>query len=257
MIDEEKLRQIGEQAANNLTLLTQAKIMELAGQRLHSRREKFVKAVSIQEEGTGVWIIHLDESQHWVEDGVPQHSMIPDLVNSPKAKIARDGSRYLVVPFTHKVGEVGPTQTTSYQQDLVSALKKEMKAQKIPWGKIEKDDQGRPKLGKLHTLKLKTPVKTHDGPGQGWGQIGQQRVGATGIPFLAGAHVFQTKNEKGKVERGVVTFRIASEKMLGSGRWEFPGIDKAAIFEDAYEWAQKEVQEHVLPDIIRQIQESK
>jgi hypothetical protein len=62
-------------------------------------------------------------------------------------------------------------------------------------------------------------------------------------------------NSKGKVERSVMTFRVASEKMLGSGRWQFPGIEPAHILNDAYEWALKEIDQNIMPMILKEIGE--
>ena len=252
-IDE--VRNIAEAAAANLALLTQAKVQELASEKLHSRLKMFRDGLSMRQEDSGVWIIHLDEKVAWINDGFEAHSLIPDLLNSPKAKTAADGHKYMIVPFVNSAGRSGPTQTTSYQQDLVGAIKQQLKQAKIPWGKIEKDDQGRPKLGKLHSLNLQTPNKTKEGPGQGWGGIGSPRVGATDIEFLNGASIYQSKGPGGKVERSVITFRIASEKHLGTGRWEHPGLDATHILEGAYQWALEELDRNVMPDIIRQVGE--
>jgi hypothetical protein len=252
MADLSELEKIGEKAAANLALLTQAKVQELAGERLHSRLDMFRKGLSLKQEKSGVWLIHLDTELGWVNDGFPAHSLIPDLVNSPKAHMSADGHKYIIVPFQHKGG---PTQNTPAQMDLVNAVKQQMKKDKIPWAKVEKDSSGMPLLGRLHKLKVQTPSKTHEGPGQGWGAVGAPRVGATGIPFLQGAAVHQSLTEKGKVERSVMTFRVASEKHEAEGRWHHPGLEPTNILEDAYEWALKELETNVMPDIVRQISE--
>jgi hypothetical protein len=249
----ETIQEVSNKAAANLALLTQAKVQELAGEKLHSRLEMFRKGLSMKQEDSGVWIIHLEESEAWINDGYPAHSLIPDLLNSPKAKMASDGSKYLVVPFQMTAGKVGATQTTSAQQDLVQAVKQQLKQSKIPFAKIEKDQSGMPLLGRVHKLNLQTPAKTKEGPGQGWGQIGNARVGATGIPFLQGAGVYQSVNSKGKVERSVMTFRVASSKHEAQGRWQHPGLEPTHIFEDAYEFALRELETNVMPSIMKEI----
>jgi hypothetical protein len=252
----ETIQEVSNKAAANLALLTQAKVQELAGERLHSRLEGFRKAVHLDPEGSGVWIISLEKDQEWVNSGYPAHSMIPDLLNSPKAKTAKDGSRYLVVPFQMTAGKVGATQTTPAQQDLVQAMKQQLKQAKIPFAKIEKDSSGLPLLGRIHKLNLRTPAKTKEGPGQGWGNIGGPRVGATGIPFLQGSGVYQSLNSKGKVERSVMTFRVASSKHEAEGRWQHPGLEPTHIFEDAYEWALRELDQNIMPAILKEIGDS-
>jgi hypothetical protein len=248
------VQKIAENAASQLALLTQAKINEFSNERLKTRKEKFLEGISLQQEESGVWLIHIDESVHWINDGVEEHSMLPDFLNSDKTKIAADGHRYMVIPFEFRAGKGGPTQNTPYQQDLVDAIKKQLKEAKVPWAKIEKNDQGEAKLGRLHSLSFNTPVKTKSGPGMGWGKVGDPRMGATNIPFLQGAAVYQTKNEKGKIDRSVMTFRVASEKHLGTGRWFHPGLESTHIMEDAYAWALKEVDTNIMPSVIKQIE---
>jgi hypothetical protein len=261
LVNIEEITRIGEKAAADLALLTQAKVNELAGERLHSRLDMFRKGLSMKQEDSGVWLIHLEDEAGWIEEGVPAHSMLPDLLNSPKAKTAADGSKYMVIPFANTAGKTGATQTTAAQQDLVGAIKQQLKQQKIPFSKIEKDDQGRPILGRVHKLNLKTPNKPreaqpgHGKQGMGWGKTGSPMVGATGIPFLEGAGVYQSLSSKGGVERSVMTFRVASSKHAGQGRWEHPGLEPANILADAYEWALKEIDTNIMPQIMREIEE--
>ena len=256
----EEVQRIGNQAAANLALLTHAKVEELAAQKLHSRLEMFRKAVSFKQEDSGVFLIHLDASADWINDGYPAHSMIPDLVNSPKAHIANDGHKYMIVPFTMTAGKSGPTQVTPAQNELVESVKKQLKEAKIPWAKIEKDDQGRPKLGQLHKLNLSTVLKNREArPGHGrdslgYGAVGGPRVGMTGIPFMSGAGIYQSLSSTCKVERSVMTFRVASEKQM-SPLWDHPGLEPTCIFEEAYEWALRELQDNVMPSITKEISE--
>jgi hypothetical protein len=260
LADVDAIQKIGDKAAADLALLTQAKVNELAGERLHSRLEMFRKGLSLKQEDSGVWLIHLDEKAAWIEDGMPAHSLLPDLLNSPKAKTAADGSRYMIIPFANTAGKGGATQTTPVQQGLVAAIKKQLKQEGVSWSRTEVDDQGRPKLGRLHQLKMTTPNKPHEPKsghgrgGMGWGSVGSPMVGATNIPFLENAAVYQTLNSSGKVERSVMTFRVASSKHEAQGRWQHPGIEPAHILNDAYEFALQELEQHLMPDIIRQIE---
>jgi hypothetical protein len=249
------IRKAGNDAAHKLTLLTQAKIEELASERLHSRLQMFREGMSIKQEDEGVYIIHLDEKLTWIEEGLQAHSMIPDFMQSPKCKIAADGHRYLVVPFKNKVGS-SYTNTTPVQMSLVNAIKDKLKKDKIPWSKIEKDDQGRPKIGMLHKVQIKTPEKFREGSGMGHGPIGSERQGWTGKPFLEGASLYQNKTSSGKIERGVITFRVASEKQLGSEMWTHPGLHASNILEDAYKWALNELEKNIMPEVIKQIEEA-
>jgi hypothetical protein len=223
-----------KQAAESLSAQAYGHLLEQVQKNLHSTRSKYVDALSFKKVGASTWIINLDHSAMWIEDGMPEHEMLDNLLKSPKAKRAKDGSRYLVVPFQHNKG---PTSQTQAAQDLTATIKRELKQRQIPYGKIETDEHGKPKLGLLHSFDItKKPVKTHDGPGQGHGPIGEVRQGTTGIPFLQSIRIYQ-KEVKGKVKRGIMTFRVASSKHKGSGKWIHPGLEPRNFFDETANWA--------------------
>lgn len=186
-------------------------------------------------------------------------------MKSPKAQRAADGSRYLVIPFEHGPGK-GPTNTPASTLDLVDAVKTELKARKIPLAKIERDDQGRPKLGRLHKFNVEHgPLKTHQGPGQGWGPVGdlkqgpnaRQKVGGGpgggGLPFLSGVAVYQTAVQGGSgVKRSVMTFRVASSKHEAP-RWDAPPLAPANILADTATWAEEQIEKEILPRVVESL----
>jgi hypothetical protein len=224
-------------AAQQLAMQSHAHLMEEVNQKLHSTRQKYVDAVSFSQVDDTTWMISLDKSAMWIEEGMPEHSMLEGMLKSPKAKLAKDGSRYLVVPFQHNKG---PTSQTSAAQDLTATVKKELKKREIPYNKIERGPDGKAKLGLLHSFDItKEPVKTHDGPGQGHGGVGDVRQGTTGIPFLQSVRVYQRQMKNGSVNRGIMTFRVASSKHKGSGKWVHPGIQARKFFDETQEWALK------------------
>lgn len=160
-------------------------------------------------------------------------------------------SKYLAVPFQHNKN---PTAQTQAQNSLTATIKAEMQKRKIPFGKIEKDDQGKPKQGLLHSFSITdSPIKTHQGSGQGHGPIGSVRQGPTGIPFLKGVKVYQKevvgKSGKKSIQKQIMTFRIVSSKMKGTGRWFHPGTSARNFMDEALEWAKKEF-EKVMKDRI-------
>lgn len=258
------LKRVTEQAAKDLSTMTHTKAVELAQERLHSRRKMFIDALSMREED-GVLILSLDAKAAWIDDGLPKHNMLDALLASPKAKRAKDGSRYLVVPFQHS-GK-GPASATPQQVELTQSIKDGMKARKIPWSKIERDDQGRPKVGRLHSFNLGGPLKTHNGPGQGWGPVGdhkqgpneRQKVGGGpgggGTPFLHGVSVYQHVDSSGKATRSVMTFRIASSKHQAP-HWDHPGLEATNIFADVAQWCQEQVDLMVVPRVLAALQDA-
>lgn len=248
-------------AAQDLTAMTHAKIEELAAEKLHSRREMFMQGVSVHKEGN-VNVIELDAKVDWIDSGLPAHNMLEDLLSSPKAKIAHDGSKYLVVPFKHNGP---PNNVPASQQPITDALKAEFKKRKIPFQKIERDESGRPLLGKIHRFNIDhSPLKSGIGPGQGWGPVGDVRQGPNerqkvgggpgggGIPFLHGVNVYQRVGKGGKVQKDVLTFRLASSRQEGTGMWQYPGTGPTNIFESAYKWAEQEL-DKIVPMVLASI----
>lgn len=247
---DEAVHTAAKTAGQALAAATHAYVEKEAQVRLRSRRQMFLEAVSMyHDESEDVWIVSLDAKAKWIDDGLEPHNMLDDLLKSPKAKTAKDGSKFLSVPFKHNKT---PSSQTKAQKDLSSTIKAEFKKLGIPYGKIEKDAQGNAKLGLLHTVDItKQPLKAFEGPGQGKGPIGSVRQGHTGIPFLKGVQVYQRKvldkQGKEKIQRDIMTFRMASSKQQDKGMWDHPGVEGAFIFDDAARWAQETWTKQVLP----------
>jgi hypothetical protein len=247
------LKSASDAAARDLAAMTHAKATELAGERLHSRREMFVEALKYHQVEDGVWLVSLEARARWIDDGQPEHSQLDALLASPKAKRAKDGSKYLVIPFDHSPGQ-GKTTTTAVEQDLINVIKSEMKRRGIPFGKIETDASGAAKIGKLHSFDITNlPIKNADGPGMGHGPKGDVRQGPTGTPFLQGVSVYQGAGKSGKVKRSIMTFRIASSKHKGQGRWDHPGNAGTNILDDAAKWAAETFEKEMAPGILAKV----
>lgn len=253
---EGKINKALQNAARDLSLMTHAHILEEAQSKLHSSREKYVQAMGINQVNENVWVITLNKSAVWIEDGMDRHSMVDDLLKSPKAKTAKNGSKYLVVPFQHNKGA---SQQTQAAKSLTDTLKSEMKKRDIPYGKIEKHADGSPKLGLLHKFDIESkPTKTHHGVGQGHGPIGAVKQGATGIPYLQGVRVYQKKLKdastgREKVVKNIMTFRVVSSKHAGTGRWVHPGVEAKNFFEEAARWATELFDKEIGPKVLEQV----
>lgn len=234
-------KQVTEKAkaeVRSITLATHARIVERVNAKLKTTRQRYLEALSFTQIDDATWLINLDSKALWIENGKPAGEMIDDLLKSPKAKRGKDGSKYLAIPFQHNKG---PTQQTPAQTSLTETIKAELQNRQIPYGTIEKDAQGAPKTGLLHSFDINSaPIKTANGPGQGHGPIGKVKQGMTGIPFLKGVRVYQNKDNEGKIQRQIMTFRIVSSKHKGTGRWVHPGIDAKLFLDEAADWAQKE-----------------
>lgn len=248
-----------EAAGKDLADQVHAHVLEQANDKLHTRREMFIEGLKVFPDGEDTWIISLDSSVRWIDDGMPQHSMVADLLKSPKAKIIESGpnrgEKYLSIPFQHNKG---PTQLTPSQQNLLDTIKGELRKVGAPYGNLEIDGSGAPKLGLVRQMDIMTkPTKMREGPGTGAGPIGQVMQGPTGIPLLQGVKVYQNKvkNQDGSesVKKFIMTFRTVTSSHEGDGRWMFPGIDGVRILDDAAEWARKEWDEKVAPKLVTRI----
>jgi hypothetical protein len=244
-----------DQAVKDLAKQAHAHMIEFANSKLHSRRELFIENLSFHSEGDGVHVITLGSRAVWIDSGMGAHNQLDALLASPKAKHAADGSTYLVVPFDHSPGH-GKTNTTPANLDLISTIKSEMKNRKIPWAKIEKDEHGQPKTGRLHSFDInQKPLKTAEGPGQGKGPVGTVRQGPTGISFLNNINVYQNKVKSAdgteKIKRSVMTFRIASSKHKSQGgRWDMPEIPGIFAFDETLDWVRKEWESKIAPQVL-------
>jgi hypothetical protein len=52
------------------------------------------------------------------------------------------------------------------------------------------------------------------------------------------------------VQRTAMTFRIVSSLMKGTGRWVHPGIKAVKLIDEAKDWADKEWETRVKPEIL-------
>jgi hypothetical protein len=248
-------------AGQALAAATHAHILEEAGKKLHSTLKPFQDHLTLfplEGSGENVWVVNLDRKYRWIDDGMEEHEMIDDLLKSKKVKTAKDGSRYLSVPFDHGPGK-GKTGSTPAQQSLVATIKKELKNRGIPFGKIEKGADGKPLMGTLHNIDItKEPLKSIQGPGQGKGPIGQVKQGPTGIPFLQGIRITQKmvkdpNTGKESVKRGIMTFRTVSSKMKGTGRWVHPGLTPKNLLEEGQKWAEDQWSRIIAPQLLKSV----
>lgn len=290
-VDVGRLDDALKRSAQLLAGQAHLRIVEQCQVRLHTRRQAYLEAlVRPTELQPGVWVITLDAEATWIEEGMPQHSMIPDLLRKSShgtaksgPKMAKDGSTYRVIPFERNKG---PTSQTEAAQTLTASLKQQLGRLKIPWAKVERQADGTPRSGLLHSFSGDLPAtpnrpayasstpnrggiagKPPNDHGFGRGAIGDPMVGPSGIPLLRGLRIYQTplfeKNDKGQevpkldrkgqqqARRDIMTFRVVSSKQEGL-KWQFPGIEGTHFFDDALRWVSSEWEQRLLPDLLRQ-----
>lgn len=257
-------------AAEHLAIQAHAHVRERAQTKLKSRLDLFNQNLELETLDKGVYAITIKEPARWIEDGMDPHSMIDDLLKSPKAKTAKDGSRYLIVPFKHNVV---PSKQTPLQGELLGHLKNALKNRNIPYQKVERNPDGSPKTGLLHSFDLngpkrKTPGRGAQGPlgrpyaAHSLGHAGEE--GPSGRPYLWGVRIYQNrlKNSDGSpkltgkgqqaVGRDIFTFRVVSSKQ--SNKWFHPGTPPMNFLDDAYEWAKRQWDDVIAPQIAAELE---
>lgn len=247
------IKKATDKALTQIAAATHAHIIEEANKKLHSTKDLYIENIQRFKDDDGTWYIVLDSSVVWIDDGAKAQDMLPFFLKSPKAKTAKDGSKYMIVPFQHNKDKM-----TAPQKDLLSAIKSELSSIGVNIKKTETDKNGAPKLGLVRSLDITTkPLKHSEGPGQGSGPIGAVRQGASGIPFLKGVRVYQhmTKDKRGNdaVSKSVVTFRTVSNKRKNPNAWHSKGSDGVKIMDESATWALKEFDTKIMPSIIEQI----
>ena len=194
-----------------------------------------------------IWAVTIDEKAAWIEEGRPAMFMRWLIDNNPKAKTAKDGSRYAHIPFTHsKLAGRSESTMNNPKAAYEAIVKKTMKDNGIPLKKIEKNADGSPKLGVLHRLPIEPPGTREQFPGmfsmprshQMAKQIGLEPHG--GIFHLKGVMVVQRLNTKGKPVREAITIRTISTKHEAEGRWKYPEVPAFKSLEAASNFAQEE-----------------
>lgn len=220
-----------KKAIGNLAAITHAKVVQEANAELHSSRQDYMEALGFEEIVDGVWVISLDEKAMWIEEGIEANKdMKPDLLAN-NAKTSKDGHKYKVIPFDY--GKA-PSQNSTSTQTIVNEIKQGLKKENIPFKKIERNADGSPKIGKLHSLDLGGKI-----PGKG------------NTPAGKGVSIYQTLTKTGNVRRDILTYRTVSSGPGSAGKWHHPGLEPKLFLDKAVEWAMKEWEEKVLPEVLK------
>lgn len=205
-----------------LAAQTHGLVVEKATHKLKARRKQYLDAVNIKQisvdENNEVWAVTLDKSAGWIEDGTPAGERIDQILNGGKpAKVAKDGSRYKIIPFKYNKA---PSSSSSADLKLARYVQNQLKLQGLD--KTINDSNGNPKLGKAASVKITDS---------------NQPVGKGNRPILSGLTIYQQekKNKAGEVtgiKRSVMTFRVISSKQKNSGLWEWKEQKGVHIFDE-------------------------
>jgi hypothetical protein len=216
--------------------MTHAKLLELAGNEMHSLAQKYKDAVSFQQLDDTLWIVSLDASALWIEEG-RKSGFQEELLHGKSSKVSKDGTRYAVIPFEHsKI----PSQQTSSAKQLTDQIKSELKKRNISYKKIEYGADGSPRLGLVHKFDIESarPARISG-------------ITKASHPALSGVSIYQRKAPGGKIRRDIMTFRVISEKSKADGKWMHPGMVGYKLMDKSLDWAFDLWEREILPDIMK------
>lgn len=214
-----------------LAAMTTAKIDEMAAEKLHTSLSIFQKGFKTQEIAPHVHLLTIDESALWIEDGIASGKDMKDALLKDAPVNPRTGNKSRAIPFAMNKS---PSQMDPYAQSLVNQIKAHLKAKKIPYKKIETGANGNPRLGKLHSFSLPSEPPTS----------------RASTPALARVNIYQKQGANGKINRSIMTFRTVSSGPASAGKFIHPGYDAQHFFEKSLEWATKEWETNILPQIL-------
>lgn len=221
---KEEIKKDMEKALENLVTLTKARITESASNLSSATNRIYMEALGEPEQvAPNVWVIALDEKAMWIEEGAwnDEHDM--------KAKLLK-GKKYRVIPFHY---DRPASKNTQFTQGLVNEIKQKLKKEKLSISKVEKDENGSPRVGKLHEF-----------------DFGGGRPGRGNTPALQKLSIYQSKDKSGKVRRDVLTFRTVSSGPASEGKWLHPGYKPKQFMDQALEKAIKDWESQILPEIL-------
>lgn len=223
-----------QKAVANLAAITDAKIKEMASQELKTSRQTFIDSLGFEEISPGVWVISVDESGLWVEEGITANMDLKPGLLAKNAKTSKSGNKYKVIPFDYGKN---PSQVTPSAQIIVAHLRDSLKKEKVSFKKIERNADGSPKIGKLHEFNFGNPGGRMGGPGKG------------NTPALKGLSIYQHMTAAGGVKRSIMTFRTVSSGPASSGKWIHPGEEGKKFMDRAMVFCMDIWEKQILPEI--------
>lgn len=227
-----EVKQDLEKAVAGLAAITHAKVAEMAATELKTSRKSLMDNLGFEEVSKGIWVVSIDENAMWIEEGVePEFDMKPGLLKNA-TKVSKDGHKYRVIPFDY--GSKGPTQLTPNAQTIVNTIRSGLKKANVSFKTIERNGDGSPKLGKLHTFNFESAI-----PGKG------------NTPQLKGVSIYQTLTKTGNVRRDILTFRTVTDGPGSEGKWISPGQPGKKFLDRAADWAINEWESKILPEVTK------
>lgn len=216
-----ELEQALYNAVDELAFAAKDRAIQLAQSKLKTTREDYINGLTLEKIDENIWLLSLQgDLPNAVEDGWPSFDQKSGLINGPKSKIGKNGSRYNTVPFQIRpYSETPLNQRSSNLRDIAKSIIKERKLDRI----FKDTNTGLPKQGIV------------------------ARVRNTGIKDLEGMVKVQKTYNK-ITQSQYFTFRRVSSNSDPS-KWIHPGYNGARIFPMIEEFIKSEL-EHILSKLL-------
>lgn len=146
---------------------------------------------------------HEDGNARFIEEGTPERDMKLSLATAPKARAAKDGSKYLIIPFRH--GSNGEGKGTRGFAPMPKAVYKLAKAMSFSHHLGQNGTR-------LSATGHNVPLYAYQ-----WGDSLKAGMAAKSKPWHVtdlydGMYRFKDAGTKGKKSAGYITFRVMSQK---------------------------------------------
>lgn len=227
------------QAIDNLAGQAYEKAIELAQQKLKSRRDIFLKNLEFKKEGSGdntIYTIVLSEPALWIEEGMPAHNMKATHLN---------GKDKIIIPFKHNKGQ--PSMMAPKQQELYKDVKSFLKKQKLSLNKPINDNSGKPILSSPGNVRAAASFSKVPS------LVKSKKSGESVLNRLnVYQHSTQDKQGKQKITSTAMTFRTLSKNSSDS-EWNVPDLKAVKILDEVYSWILENYEKILmeqLPDLI-------
>lgn len=203
--------------AEVLPVLTKQHIATTAKRKLNSSADNYIDAIS-SEMKNYVLVVEIDRD-NWlanaVESGADPFSIKEGLLRSSKAKVSKEGYRYMSVPMGKdpKREKMGTDKGQAIQNQIREIMLK-------------------PKFGNLMYR------QNDDGSIWEYQNIVSEDLGGF---YRTRLYQNQTEVSKKNPKWGYVMFRTASENPKSESKWDHPGIQASNILRDTETWLHQAV----------------
>lgn len=230
-------------AVGNLARATHSEWISRAQSRLNSGRESYIRG--LQDSGSfgvrtttrgDVYDISLvGEMPNNFEFGMQSYDMKtvrPGWLGGAKAKTAKDGSKYIVIPFRHSTTSTSNIQYTGKAKaaNLKSELRDAVK--KYGLDRMQRAATGRVIEGKVKSIPKSAPVHSYL---QGLTRIQKGEQGTT-------------SSGKQRGSASLLTFRVMSTKSKPES-WIHPGIRGVNLLPEMTAWAESQM-DKIIGDLL-------